>query len=372
MQFNSTEEILEDLAQGKMVIIVDDEDRENEGDLLMVASLTRPEDINFMVKEGRGLVCLTLTRERCKQLNLPLMNAATDEAHRTNFTLSIEAAEGVTTGISAYDRAHTIRTAVAPNAKPADIEQPGHIFPIMAQPGGVLTRAGHTEAGCDLARLAGFEPAAVIVEIMNEDGTMARRADLELFAQKHNLKMGTIEDLIRYRVHNEKTVERVHEQAINTEFGEFQLVAYQELAQQKVHLALIKGDLQHNDAPLVRVHLENEMCDLLALAAPVCGWPLRSAMQRIQQEASGVIVILRDAIPAQDLVQRLKQTAKEFESHSNLADNKHSSPAELKTYGIGAQILADLGIKQMRVMSAPKRFQGIAGFGLAIVDYVQD
>jgi 3,4-dihydroxy 2-butanone 4-phosphate synthase/GTP cyclohydrolase II len=372
MQFNSTEEILEDLAQGKMVIIVDDEDRENEGDLLMVASLTRPEDINFMAKEGRGLVCLTLTRERCKQLNLPLMNAATDEAHRTNFTLSIEAAEGVTTGISAYDRAHTIRTAVSPNAQPSVIEQPGHIFPIMAQPGGVLTRAGHTEAGCDLARLAGFEPAAVIVEIMNEDGTMARRPDLELFAQKHALKIGTIEGLIRYRVHNEKTVERVHEQTIYTELGEFHLVAYQELAQQKVHLALIKGDLAATAAPLVRVHLENEMCDLLALAAPCCGWPLRSAMQRIQQEGTGVIVILRDAIQTQDLVQRLKQTAKEFESHSNLADNKPSSPAELKTYGIGAQILADLGIKQMRVMSAPKRFQGIAGFGLAIVDYVQD
>ncbi len=341
MQFNSTEEILEDLAQGKMVIIVDDEDRENEGDLLMVASLTRPEDINFMAKEGRGLVCLTLTRERCKQLNLPLMNAATDEAHRTNFTLSIEAAEGVTTGISAYDRAHTIRTAVAPNAKPADIEQPGHIFPIMAQPGGVLTRAGHTEAGCDLARLAGFEPAAVIVEIMNEDGTMARRPDLELFAQKHKLKMGTIEALIRYRVHNEKTVERVYAQSIQTEFGEFQLIAYQELAQQKMHLALIAGDLATASAPLVRVHLENEMCDLLALAAPCCGWPLRSAMQRIQQEGTGVIVILRDTIQTQDLVERLKENAKEFESSGNLTDNKPTSPAELKTYGIGAQILAD-------------------------------
>ena len=206
MQFNTTEEIIQDLAAGKMVIIVDDEDRENEGDLLMVASLTRPEDVNFMVKEGRGLVCLTLTRDRCKQLNLPLMVSSTDEYHRTNFTLSIEAAEGVTTGISAYDRAHTILTAVAPNARPQDIEQPGHIFPLMAQPGGVLTRAGHTEAGCDLARLAGFEAASVIVEILNEDGTMARRPDLEIFAEKHGLKMGTIEDLIRYRVQNEKTV----------------------------------------------------------------------------------------------------------------------------------------------------------------------
>lgn len=368
MQFNSTEEILEDLAQGKMVIIVDDEDRENEGDLLMVASLTRPEDINFMVKEGRGLVCLTLTRERCKQLNLPLMISATDEAHRTNFTVSIEAAEGVTTGISAYDRAHTIRTAVAPNAKPEDIEQPGHIFPLMAQPGGVLTRAGHTEAGCDLARLAGFEPAATIVEILNEDGTMARRPDLEVFAQKHGLKIGTIEDLIRYRVQNEKTVERVLAKNIQTEYGEFQLVAYRELAKHHTHLALVKGAIRAEDAVLVRVHLENELCDLLALREPGCGWPLRDAMQRIQAEGQGVIVILREQHQPQSLVEQLKG----FESQPVVKDNTRSSPAELKTYGIGAQILSDLGVHKMRVMSAPRRLHGIGGFGLEIVDYVYD
>lgn len=372
MQFNTTEEIIADLAQGKMVIIVDDEDRENEGDLLMIASLTRPEDVNFMVKEGRGLVCLTLTRERCKQLNLPLMISATDEEHRTNFTISIEAAEGVTTGISAYDRAHTIRTAVAPNAGQADIVQPGHIFPLMAQPGGVLTRAGHTEAGCDLARLAGFEPAAVIVEILNEDGTMARRPDLEVFAEKHGLKIGTIEDLIRYRVQNEKTIERVYEQEVQTEFGAFHLVAYQELAKHNVHLALVKGKVNPHHPILVRVHLENEMCDLLALSLPCCGWPLRSAMQRIQQEGQGVIVILRDVIQPANLLQTLKMRSKEFETQPVVPDNKPSSPAELKTYGIGAQILADLGISRMRVMSAPKRFHGIAGFGLEVVDYVQD
>lgn len=368
MQFNSTEEILEDLAQGKMVIIVDDEDRENEGDLLMVASLTRPEDINFMVKEGRGLVCLTLTRERCKQLNLPLMISATDEAHRTNFTVSIEAAEGVTTGISAYDRAHTIRTAVAPNAKPEDIEQPGHIFPLMAQPGGVLTRAGHTEAGCDFARLAGFEPAATIVEILNEDGTMARRPDLEVFAQKHGLKIGTIEDLIRYRVQNEKTVERVLAKNIQTEYGEFRLVAYSELAKHHTHLALVKGAIRAEDAVLVRVHLENELCDLLALREPGCGWPLRDAMQRIQAEGQGVIVILREQNQPQSLVEQLKG----FESQPVVKDNTRSSPAELKTYGIGAQILSDLGVHKMRVMSAPRRLHGIGGFGLEIVDYVYD
>lgn len=368
MQFNTTEEILEDLAAGKMVIIVDDEDRENEGDLLMVASLTRPEDINFMVKEGRGLVCLTLTRERCKQLNLPLMISATDEAHRTNFTVSIEAAEGVTTGISAYDRAHTIRTAVAPNAKPSDIEQPGHIFPLMAQPGGVLTRAGHTEAGCDLARLAGFEPAATIVEILNEDGTMARRPDLERFAEKHGLKIGTIEDLIRYRVQNEKTVERVFERDVNTECGQFRLVAFRELAKHDVHLALVKGEIRPDDPVLVRVHLENELCDLLALREPGCGWPLRSAMRSIEAAGSGVVVILRELGQAQNLLQRLKA----FETPPVVQDNTPSSPTELKTYGIGAQILSDLGVRRMRVMSAPKRFHGIAGFGLEIVEYVQD
>ncbi len=367
MQFNTTEEIIQDLAAGKMVVIVDDEDRENEGDLLMVASLTRPEDVNFMVKEGRGLVCLTLTRERCKQLNLPLMVSSTDEYHRTNFTLSIEAAEGVTTGISAYDRAHTIQTAVAPNAVPADIEQPGHIFPLMAQPGGVLTRAGHTEAGCDLARLAGFEAAAVIVEILNEDGTMARRPDLEIFAEKHGLKMGTIEDLIRYRVQNEKTVERVYTKTVETEFGIFQLVAYQELARGNVHLALVKGEIAPQDAVMVRVHLENELFDALSVIEPGRSWPLRQAMKRINEVGQGIVVILRDPAQKQDLLAQLKG----FESKLAVADNT-ASPAELKTYGIGAQILSDLGVRRMRVMSAPKRFHGIGGFGLEIVDYVQE
>src|SRR6185437_7829321 len=217
---HSIEELLEELRAGRMVVVMDDEDRENEGDLIMPASLVRPEDINFMARYGRGLICLTLTRERCRQLRLPLMVSETDRDRRTNFTLSIEAAQGVTTGISAYDRAHTVRTAVAPNASPEDLRQPGHIFPIMAQPGGVLTRAGHTEAGCDLARLAGFEPAAVIVEIMNDDGSMARRPDLEKFAAEHKLKIGTIADLIRYRMEKEKTVQRVAERRVPTEFGE--------------------------------------------------------------------------------------------------------------------------------------------------------
>lgn len=369
MEFNTTEEILADLSAGKIVIIVDDEDRENEGDLLMLASMTRPEDINFMVKEARGLVCLTLTRERCKQLALPLMVSTTDDDHTTNFTLSIEATEGVTTGISAYDRAHTVRTAVAPDAKPADITRPGHIFPLMAQPGGVLTRAGHTEAGCDLAKLAGSEPAATIVEILNEDGTMARRPDLEIFAQKHNLKMGSIEDLIRYRVENEKTVERVFEKDLNTEFGSFKVLAYQETSGHGVHLALVKGEINSGDDVMVRVHLENELCDLMALTEASCGWPLRGVMQRVAEEGQGVIVILRQPTNAQDVLKQLKA----FESQPVVQDNTStSSPADLKTYGIGAQILADVGVQRMRVMSAPKRFLGIAGFGLEVVEYVQD
>ncbi|MGB1012050.1 MAG: 3,4-dihydroxy-2-butanone-4-phosphate synthase, partial [Thiolinea sp.] len=306
MKFNTTEEIIADLADGKMVIIVDDEDRENEGDLVMLASMTRPEDINFMVKEARGLVCLTLTRERCKQLALPLMVSATDEAQTTNFTVSIEATEGVTTGISAYDRAHTVRTAVAPDATPADITQPGHIFPLMAQPGGVLTRAGHTEAGCDLARMANSEPAAVIVEILNEDGTMARRPDLETFAQKHQMKIGTIEDLIRYRVENERTIDRTYERELETELGNFKVVAYEATSGNDVHLALVKGDIKPGDEVLVRVHLEDELADLLFLDHSASGWPLRAAMKYIHDEGQGVIVILRHPNQSQDVLKQLK------------------------------------------------------------------
>src|SRR5512143_3059316 len=240
MALNSIEEIIEDIRQGKMVILMDDEDRENEGDLIMAGSLVRPEDINFMARYGRGLICLTLTRERCQQLRLPLMGSNNNDKHSTNFTVSIEAAQGVTTGISAYDRALTVRAAVAPNAKSDDVVQPGHIFPLMAQPGGVLTRAGHTEAGCDLTRLAGLEPAAVIVEILNEDGTMARRPDLEIFAKQHGLKMGTIADLIRYRLSKERSVERIEDRGVDTEFGRFRLVCYEDHVNRSVHVALVR------------------------------------------------------------------------------------------------------------------------------------
>lgn len=367
MKFNSTEEIVEDIAAGRMVIIVDDEDRENEGDLLMAASMVRPEDVNFMAKNGRGLICLTFTKERCTQLNLPLMVDVTDADHKTNFTISIEASTGVTTGISAYDRAHTIRTAVAPNAAPADITQPGHIFPLMAQPGGVLTRAGHTEAGCDFARIAELEPSAVIVEIMSDDGTMARRPELEKFAKEHQLKIGTIEDLIRYRIQHERTVHRIDTQPFATDFGMFNLYTYQDSVNKELHFALVKGDINAETPVLTRVHLENSLCDTLLGNDTSCGWPLRDAIERISSENSGVAVVLRIANDAGSLKQQIEKMAE-----INDAASKHDSshPVDRRTLGIGGQILFDIGVKKMRLLSAPQIFHGLGGFGLEITEYV--
>jgi 3,4-dihydroxy 2-butanone 4-phosphate synthase / GTP cyclohydrolase II len=364
---DSVEDIVADLKAGKMVVIMDDEDRENEGDLVMAASLVRPEDINFMARYGRGLICLTLTPERCRQLRLPPMVAYGDDKHRTAFTVSIEAAEGVTTGISAFDRAHTIRTAVKPGARADDLVQPGHIFPLMAQPGGVLTRAGHTEAGCDFARLAGLEPAAVIVEILNEDGTMARRPDLEKFAREHGLRIGTIADLIRYRLQNEHTIERVAESKIHNEFGDFRLVTYQDSVDNTVHLALVRGTIDAAQPTLVRVHLRNTLADVLGVQHPSFGWPIRDAMQRIAEEGSGIVVLLRKPETPKDLVKQIVAL------EQAPADEDHHGDEQqvLRTYGIGAQILSDLGVRKMRVLSAPKRMQAISGFGLEVVEYVQ-
>jgi 3,4-dihydroxy 2-butanone 4-phosphate synthase/GTP cyclohydrolase II len=360
-KLNSVEEILAELTAGRMVVIMDDEDRENEGDLIMAAGMCRPEDINFMARYGRGLICLTLTRERCKQLRLPLMVSDTDKNHTTNFTLSIEAAEGVTTGISAYDRALTVRAAVKPDAKPEDLKQPGHIFPLMAQPGGVLTRAGHTEAGCDLARLAGLEPASVIVEILNDDGSMARRPDLEKFAAEHKLKIGTIADLIRYRMEKEKTVQRVAERRVPTEFGEFQLVAYEDRLSKAVHLALTSGEINRGEPILVRVHLQDTLGDMLGVRWDSLGLPLRKALQRIAKEG-GVLVVLRQPEEPGEIMQRL--------SSGGVAPQSDEAGAELRTYGVGAQILLDLGVTRMRVLSQPKKMHGISGFGLEVVEYV--
>jgi len=363
---NSMEEILADLRAGRMVVIMDDEDRENEGDLVMAASQVRPEDINFMARYGRGLICLTLTRERCAQLRLPLMVSETDRDQRTNFTLSIEAAEGVTTGISAYDRAHTVRTAVRPDARPEDLRQPGHVFPVMSQPGGVLTRAGHTEAGCDLMRLAGLEPSAVIVEIMNDDGTMARRPQLEAFARTHGLKIGTIVDLIRHRLRTERSVERIAERTIMTDAGAFQLYCYEDHVNRDVHLALVHGKLDCGEPPVVRVHLTDTLRDLLGARDESRAWTLRAALARIAQASCGVLVILRQG----DSPRELLDAVHALDAAGAVAPPTAQGGAVLRTFGVGAQILQDLGVHRMRVLSAPKQLHGIAAFGLEIVDYV--
>jgi 3,4-dihydroxy 2-butanone 4-phosphate synthase/GTP cyclohydrolase II len=361
---NSIDEILEDLSQGRMVVIMDDEDRENEGDLVMAASKVRPEDVNFMARYARGLICLTLTRDRCRQLRLPLMVTETDVDQTTNFTLSIEAAEGVTTGISAYDRAHTIRTAVAPDARPEHLRQPGHIFPLMAQPGGVLSRAGHTEAGCDLVRLAGLEPASVIVEILNEDGTMARRPELEEFARTHGLKIGTMADLIRYRLDKEHSVERIAERDVRTDFGPFRLHCYEDHVHGTVHLALVRGSLHPGRAPLVRVHLKDTVRDLVGVHEESHSWTLRGAMERIANEGEGIVVLLRPHESPLEIAQAVRAAERP-------ATPARASGAQvLRTYGIGAQILRDLGVSRMRVLSAPKQMHGLSAFGLEVAGYV--
>lgn len=368
MALNSVEELIQDIRLGKMVILMDDEDRENEGDLVMASECVKPQDINFMATHARGLVCLTLDENRCRQLKLPLMVDGENGAQfGTNFTLSIEAREGVTTGISAADRAHTVRTAVARGATAESIVQPGHIFPIMAQPGGVLTRAGHTEAGCDLARLAGFEPSGTIVEIMNEDGTMARRPELEVFAETHGLKIGTIADLIHYRVINERTIEKVNEGLVNTDYGEFTLHTYKDLLAGDIHLALVKGDVRNDAASLVRVHVESSVRDLFSTqpgAEP--GWNIQRCMARVAEEG-GVVVLLAH-----------QETNGEVLASIDIAMGKKSAPAPVAdgarnahlTVGLGSQILRDVGVSKIRLMGAPIKYNAIAGFDLEVVEFV--
>lgn len=363
MQLNSVEELIADIRAGRMVILMDDEDRENEGDLIMAASHVRPEDINFMITHARGLVCLTLSKERCQQLDLPLMVERNGAQHGTNFTLSIEAAEGISTGISAAERARTVQAAVAPLAKPTDIVQPGHIFPLMAQPGGVLHRAGHTEAGCDLARLAGLEPASVICEIIKEDGEMARRPDLEVFAQKHGIKIGTIADLIHYRMTNEQTIECLDEQQLDTEYGQFRLRRYRELGSPDIHVALIKGNPAEG-VSTVRVHGFNPMRDLLHVQQETSGWHLDSILKTIAASERGVLVWIGQPV-LEDLGTALANIAKQ--------DGKPSSKAlsqQYRTIGVGAQILRDVGVQQMRLLSSPLRFNALSGFDLEVVEYL--
>ncbi|WP_190600827.1 bifunctional 3,4-dihydroxy-2-butanone-4-phosphate synthase/GTP cyclohydrolase II [Candidatus Vesicomyidisocius sp. SY067_SCS001] len=351
---STIKEILKDYSQGKMIILMDDEDRENEGDLIIPAETVTKEDINFMATHGRGLICLTLTQERCKQLNLPLMVAQNNDSNGTNFTVSIEAIKGVTTGISAADRAKTILDAVAKDAKPDDIVQPGHIFPLMAQPGGVLIRAGHTEAGCDLARIAGFEPASVIVEILNEDGSMARRNDLEIFSKKHNIKLGTIENLISYRVENEKTIERINEREFKTEFAIFRLISFFDSIHNETHLALIKGEINGNTDTYVRVHMEDTFKDVLREKSN--SFSVDAVLKHIAKSDSGVLLLLR-----------MQTNQSILENIDNVNGDIHD---DIKTYGVGAQILSDLGVKRMKILGNPRKLYGLKGFGLEVTEYI--
>ena len=367
VEFSSVDEIVADLRIGKMVIIVDDEERENEGDLLMAADKVTPEDINFMAKYGRGLICLTLTQSRCNLLRLPLMASQNNGLEETNFTVSIEASEGVTTGISAHDRARTIRVATAPGAQPSDIKQPGHIFPLMAKPGGVLTRAGHTEAGCDLTRLAGLNPAAVIVEILNDDGTMARRPDLIEFAKHHDIKIGTIADLIRYRVSNEQSIERISEQEIDTEFGKFRLMTFEDHINRDVHFALVKGKITDESNPLIRVHVENSLRDSIGVNHQSLGWPMKSALKQLSKEEDSILVALCYSSQPKDFLEMVKGIeAEEMEDSEIQAES-----SVLRTYGTGSQILRDIGVNRMRGLSEPKKMQAISGFDLEITEYVE-
>jgi 3,4-dihydroxy 2-butanone 4-phosphate synthase/GTP cyclohydrolase II len=352
-------EIVEDIRVGKMVVLVDEEDRENEGDLVFGAQFVTPEHINFMAKHGRGLICLTLTESRCRHLNLPPMVQRNGTKLGTNFTASIEAAQGVTTGISAADRAQTILAAVAKNARPADIVSPGHVFPLIAQGGGVLVRAGHTEAGCDLAQMAGLEPAAVICEILKDDGSMARLPDLLEFAAQHGLKIGTIADLIHYRSQHEHLVERAAERMVNTPYGEFKLIAYRDKITNDTHLALVKGEPQPEDETLVRVHEPLSVFDLLDRDSQTHAWSVPRAMEAIAQADAGVIVLLHRAENGTELIERIRH-----------ADEPVRAKQELRDYGIGSQILLDVGVRKMRLLAVPRKMPSMAGFGLEVTEFV--
>ncbi|MEN9912559.1 MAG: 3,4-dihydroxy-2-butanone-4-phosphate synthase [Pseudomonadota bacterium] len=357
---SSVKEIVAELAAGRMVVVVDDEDRENEGDLLMAADCVTPEAINFMARYGRGLVCLTLTAERCEQLKLPMMTAANGSSYGTNFTVSIEAAEGVTTGISAQDRAVTILAAVAKHAKSTDIVQPGHIFPLKAVNGGVLVRAGHTEAGCDLARMAGSSPAAVICEILNDDGTMARLPDLLSFAAEHNLKIGTIADLIEYRAHHESLVQEKARRQLTTPFGEFTCVVYTDTPTQQTHLALLRGEPNNDVDVLVRVHEPLSTLDWLDSNSQHT-WSLLQALQTIAATSVGVLVLLNCEESASGLLGKFIPQP---------VISKPPKPLDLRTYGLGAHILKSLGVRKMRLMTNPTKMPSMSGFGLEITGFL--
>ena len=354
-------ELVAELAAGRMVILVDEEDRENEGDLILAAEHVTPEAINFMAKHGRGLVCLTLTRERCERLRLPPMTTRNGAPHGTAFTVSIEAASGVTTGISAADRARTVRAAVARDAQASDLVQPGHIFPLQAADGGVLMRAGHTEAGCDLAAMAGLTPAAVICEVMNDDGTMARLPDLERFAAEHGLRIGTIAALIEHRSHTESLIERVARRRLATAQGEFDCHVFRDRSG-GVHLALAHGTWEPTDDVLVRVHEPLSVMDLLDAGASTHSWPLPVALATLQQGGRGVAVLLNAGGDAQALLGRLLP--------GDESSNTAASTMDLRTYGVGAQILRHLGVRRMKLLGAPRRMPSMTGYGLEVTGFV--
>jgi 3,4-dihydroxy 2-butanone 4-phosphate synthase / GTP cyclohydrolase II len=357
------EEIVADMQAGRIVILVDEEDRENEGDLVLAAEHVTPEAINFMARFGRGLICLTLTRDRCQQLNLPPMVARNGDKKGTAFTVSIEAAEGVTTGISAADRARTVQAAVANNAKASDLVQPGHIFPLQAVEGGVLMRAGHTEAGCDLAAMAGLTPAAVICEIMKDDGTMARLPDLQLFAAEHGLKIGTIADMIHHRSRNESLIELVGTRPMRTAYGEFIAHAFKDKPSQGLHLALVKGQWQESDTVPVRVHEPLSVLDALEVDRSMHSWNLDASLRYIAREGKGVAVLLNCGEDAQQLLAQFDGTARS--SHA-----PERGRMDLRSYGVGAQILRECGVHRMNLMGNPRRMPSMAGYGLEIASHV--
>ena len=366
----STEEIVAELKAGKMVILVDEEDRENEGDLVLAADHVTPEAVNFMAKHGRGLICLTLTRERCQQINLPLMVRDNGTSMGTNFTVSIEAASGVTTGISAADRAHTIKTAVAANAKPNDLVQPGHIFPLMAQPGGVLIRSGHTEAGCDLAAMAGCSPTAVICEIMKDDGSMARLPDLLEFAKEHQLKIGSIADLIQYRSQHESIVVREGEREFDTPWGKFQGIIYRDTPSSCMHLALVHGKPSEGEETLVRVHEPVTVLDFLDSNVSTHSWPLARALQKIAAAPSGVAVLLNaSGVAAPNDADWLAQFHKLNGTHTEAAEKPLARKTDFRSYGIGAQILKDIGVGKMRLLANPSPVPSLSGYKLEVTGY---
>ncbi len=372
-KFNTIEEALQDIRQGKMVILVDDEDRENEGDLCMAAEKVTPEAINFMAKYGRGLICLSLPPERVEELKLPMMTNENESPHATAFTVSIEARYGVTTGISAHDRAHTIKVAIDPKTKPEDLIKPGHVFPLKAKPGGVLQRVGHTEGSMDLARLAGLYPAGVICEIMNDDGTMARVPQLMEFAKKHNLKIVTIKDLIEYRMRKETLVKRIAEVKLPTHYGgEFKAIAYENIVDDQIHIALVKGDIDPDEPVLVRVHSECLTGDVFGSMRCDCGQQLHRAMEMIEEQGKGVILYMRQEGRGIGLANKLKAYMLQDQGLDTVEANiKLGFKPDLRDYGIGAQILVDLGVRKMRLMTNnPRKIVGLEGYGLEVVERV--